>query len=273
MRCAETHFLLYGEDAVDTMVAIQIYGDFPMKPNFKVALPAALCALAFATSANAFSLVDSLLPKVQMSVKAFTIPATDSTYCHATDERDVGKCQEGELMLFTPNSYGDKQLPLIVIASFCDYGAPIFFNEAGLVCRKVPLRQQYSPSQETARTQWQELKNKVESSGSGYAKWDDGTYYRVIKEGTEKTPDFPYRATVRAQITDALGNPVGEPEIFEEIVHEANKDMPAAQPVGTTFDTILFHANLTDSYRALITVEKVEPLIPKAEKTVKKPKK
>lgn len=244
-----------------------------MKPNLKFAIPAALCALAFATTASAFSLVDNLLPKVQMSVKAFSFSTTGNTYCHATDERDVGKCQEGELMLFTPNSYGDKQLPLIVIASFCDYGAPIFFNEAGLVCRKVPLRQQYSPSQETARTQWQELKNKVESKDSGYLRWDDGTYYRVLKEGTDKTPNLPYKATVRAQITDALGNPIGDPDVFIEEVTAENIDAPAGKPVGTTYDAILFHANLTDSYRALITVEKVEPLIPKSEKTVKKGKK
>jgi hypothetical protein len=61
--------------------------------------------------------------------------ATDqSKLCVFSNDAQAKKCHSGELAYFSPNSWGNAQLPLNVIATYCNTNEPVQFNEAGVVC-------------------------------------------------------------------------------------------------------------------------------------------
>ncbi len=61
--------------------------------------------------------------------------ATDqSKLCIFSNDEQAKKCKPDELAYFSPDTWGNAQLPLIVIATYCNTNRPVQFNEAGVVC-------------------------------------------------------------------------------------------------------------------------------------------
>jgi hypothetical protein len=59
--------------------------------------------------------------------------AQDSICVYAND-KDAAKCKEGQLAWFKPGSWGNEQLPLLVVASYCDTNHQVLMNNAGVIC-------------------------------------------------------------------------------------------------------------------------------------------
>jgi len=54
--------------------------------------------------------------------------------CVIDQSFELSKCQTGQNLFFQPSTFGNEQLPLIVISYFCDINKPIHFNKSGVVC-------------------------------------------------------------------------------------------------------------------------------------------
>jgi hypothetical protein len=54
--------------------------------------------------------------------------------CVYSDDTEAQQCDEGQLAWFDPPVWGNEQLPLIAIASYCNTNYPIAMNNAGVVC-------------------------------------------------------------------------------------------------------------------------------------------
>ena len=54
--------------------------------------------------------------------------------CVFSDNAAAAKCKDGELAYFSPDSWGNEQLPLGVIALYCNTNAQVLFNKSGVVC-------------------------------------------------------------------------------------------------------------------------------------------
>jgi len=65
------------------------------------------------------------------------------TVCNPKTIEEIKDCPNWQKMFFQPNSFGNVQLPLVVIAGFCDTSKPVFFNEGG--CVKTPLQELVQP--------------------------------------------------------------------------------------------------------------------------------
>jgi hypothetical protein len=48
---------------------------------------------------------------------------------------DVSKCEDGQLLVFLPNSWGNDQLPIEVAALYCDFDHSVVYNNGGVVCK------------------------------------------------------------------------------------------------------------------------------------------
>lgn len=48
---------------------------------------------------------------------------------------DVSRCEDGQLLVFLPNSWGNDQLPIIVAALFCNFDYSVVYNNGGVVCK------------------------------------------------------------------------------------------------------------------------------------------
>ena len=48
---------------------------------------------------------------------------------------DVSQCEDGQLLVFLPNSWGNDQLPIEVAALYCDFDHSIVYNNGGVVCK------------------------------------------------------------------------------------------------------------------------------------------
>lgn len=59
--------------------------------------------------------------------------AQDSICVYADDD-GARKCKEGQLAWFQPRSWGNEQLPLLVVATYCDTNHQVVMNNAGVVC-------------------------------------------------------------------------------------------------------------------------------------------
>lgn len=57
-----------------------------------------------------------------------------SSLCTWTDENELKQCKEGQLGFFAPASFGNDQLPLLVVARYCDLRHQIVQNNGGVVC-------------------------------------------------------------------------------------------------------------------------------------------
>lgn len=238
--------------------------------NIKLALPAVTCALLFSASASAFSF-DSMFGKSQAATTVSAEPTT--SYCIVENIEDIKQCPNGQMLLYAPSQFGNKQLPLMVIAAVCDENGPIVYNEGGVVCRKVESREMINPKLNTLKSQWEEFKNKVLATGSGYEKWGNNRFFKYVKIGTAKTPEIPYNATVSIQVLDVEGKPVDKPTVLEQQIDASNKDKPLGKPAGTQIEAVMLKNDLEESERALFTIEKTEPIVKKSEKPAKKAKK
>lgn len=54
--------------------------------------------------------------------------------CAVDQNFDVSHCQNGNRFFFQPSRFGNEQLPIMVIATFCDIHQPVYFNNGGVVC-------------------------------------------------------------------------------------------------------------------------------------------
>lgn len=54
--------------------------------------------------------------------------------CTFSSDLGAKRCKDGELAHFAPRSWGNEQLPLNVIAAYCNTNRPLEFNQAGVVC-------------------------------------------------------------------------------------------------------------------------------------------
>ncbi|MEE2003011.1 hypothetical protein QWY20_16250 [Alkalimonas sp. MEB108] len=57
-----------------------------------------------------------------------------NTLCQVDQNFDISACRDGNRFVFQPTRFGNEQLPISVIAAFCDIHQPIHFNKAGVVC-------------------------------------------------------------------------------------------------------------------------------------------
>jgi alpha-tubulin suppressor-like RCC1 family protein len=51
------------------------------------------------------------------------------------DGDDVSHCEDGQLLVFLPRSWGNDQLPIDVAALYCDFDHSIVYNNGGVVCK------------------------------------------------------------------------------------------------------------------------------------------
>jgi hypothetical protein len=54
--------------------------------------------------------------------------------CVFSDDNGAKQCKSGETAFFSPQSWGNEQLPLNVAALYCDTNHQIIYNNAGVVC-------------------------------------------------------------------------------------------------------------------------------------------
>ena len=57
-----------------------------------------------------------------------------SSLCTYSTDVQASKCAEGQLSFFSPDSWGNEQLPLIVASTYCDFNHPVMYNNSGVVC-------------------------------------------------------------------------------------------------------------------------------------------
>ncbi len=57
-----------------------------------------------------------------------------SRLCIFGNNTQAKQCKAGELAYFSPDSWGNEQLPLNVIATFCNTNQPVLFNKSGVIC-------------------------------------------------------------------------------------------------------------------------------------------
>ena len=57
-----------------------------------------------------------------------------SKLCIFSNDTQAKQCKAGELAYFSPDSWGNEQLPLNVIATFCNTNQPVLFNKSGVIC-------------------------------------------------------------------------------------------------------------------------------------------
>lgn len=58
----------------------------------------------------------------------------NSEICVYSNDDEAKACKNGKLAYFKPNQWGNEQLPLSVIAGYCDYNYQIIHNHSGVVC-------------------------------------------------------------------------------------------------------------------------------------------
>jgi hypothetical protein len=81
------------------------------------------------------ALVLALFTPLVLSACSGAQAATDqSKLCIFSNDEQAKKCTPDELAYFSPDTWGNAQLPLIVIATYCNTNRPVQFNEAGVVC-------------------------------------------------------------------------------------------------------------------------------------------
>jgi hypothetical protein len=55
--------------------------------------------------------------------------------CHVKNGDEAAKnCENSDVILYQPSSFGNEQLPIIISAAFCDYEHPIVYNSSGVSC-------------------------------------------------------------------------------------------------------------------------------------------
>ena len=52
-----------------------------------------------------------------------------------SEDDDVSQCEDGQLLVFLPNSWGNDQLPIEVAALYCDFDHSVVYNNGGVVCK------------------------------------------------------------------------------------------------------------------------------------------
>lgn len=57
-----------------------------------------------------------------------------SSLCTYSTDAGASSCVEGQLSFFSPNSWGNEQLPLLAASTYCDFNHPVMYNNAGVVC-------------------------------------------------------------------------------------------------------------------------------------------
>lgn len=57
-----------------------------------------------------------------------------SGICVYSNDEEAEKCENGRLAFFKPNRWGNEQLPLVVVATYCDTNHQIIMNDSGVVC-------------------------------------------------------------------------------------------------------------------------------------------
>jgi hypothetical protein len=57
-----------------------------------------------------------------------------SKLCIYSNDEQAKQCKEGELAMFSPQSWGNEQLPLNVAAAYCDFNHEIMYNNSGVIC-------------------------------------------------------------------------------------------------------------------------------------------
>lgn len=57
-----------------------------------------------------------------------------SSVCTWSDENSLQQCKEGQLGFFAPASFGNDQLPLLVVSRYCDMRYQVVQNNGGVVC-------------------------------------------------------------------------------------------------------------------------------------------
>lgn len=43
-------------------------------------------------------------------------------------------CKDGDLFMFLPQVFGNRQLPVVIAGHFCDFNYPVVWTEGGVAC-------------------------------------------------------------------------------------------------------------------------------------------
>lgn len=63
------------------------------------------------------------------------LQTSQDNICVASSLADIrANCNNGELLYFEPNNWGNEQLPMMITALACNTNKPVYFNKAGVVC-------------------------------------------------------------------------------------------------------------------------------------------
>jgi len=81
------------------------------------------------------ALLAALLSPIGLAACSGAQAETDqSKLCIFSNDEQAKKCKPDELAYFSPGVWGSAQMPLNVIATYCNTNRPVQFNEAGVVC-------------------------------------------------------------------------------------------------------------------------------------------
>lgn len=208
------------------------------------------------------SMLDKFLPG------KISEPEEPPQYCLVEGFGMIDLCPEGKLMFFAPNSFGNKQLPLAVIARYCDTKQPVYYNDGGVVCTKT-TRITFNVVEEAKRSVWETFKKEVEKEGSGWRKFNDTGWVKVVKEGTEPLPPIPYKMSMTWQKYDIAGKPTGKPQSFTTEITDKSEEFYREYPAGTEIEVAWLYENLLNSERGKYTIQKVTPIKEKPAKPSK----
>jgi hypothetical protein len=54
--------------------------------------------------------------------------------CVFAGGEDAKACKPGQLGWFKPTSWGNEQMPLLVVATMCDFNHQVVMNNSGVIC-------------------------------------------------------------------------------------------------------------------------------------------
>lgn len=52
----------------------------------------------------------------------------------STTDGLISSCKDGDVLIFTPNIFGNEQMPVKIAGLVCDFQHPIVYNEGGVSC-------------------------------------------------------------------------------------------------------------------------------------------
>jgi len=172
------------------------------------------------------------------------VTQSPSDVCNPNSLDEIRDCPNGQKMFFQPSRWGSEQLPLLVIAGYCDTTKPVFFNNSGVVCTKIPFTELVNPKTAKIKAEWKLEFDKIRTKDSGWLQADDNLWIRVLKSPNSKVPERPFKLEYEANFMEADGSSSGtRPEIDSLFITENSDSFLASYSAGTVLECFRYFAD------------------------------